>query len=113
MNSKISAKMLQSSNSIQLVPTCLGSCCPRHCCTSYRLGKQVSKKITKLIEKGSSVVVADKVPRPMIDEIPMEKTVEMESSLDEVWKFVEGHKVGIIWVIWYGRCRQDHTLKET
>ncbi|KAK3219565.1 hypothetical protein Dsin_013535 [Dipteronia sinensis] len=78
---------------------CLGSCCPRHCCTSYKLGKQVSKEIdvvTKLIEKGSSLVVVDKVPLPMIDEMPMEKTVGMESSLDEVWKCVENHEVRII-----------------
>ncbi|KAH7565100.1 hypothetical protein JRO89_XS09G0132100 [Xanthoceras sorbifolium] len=42
---------------------CLGSCCPRHCCTSYRLGKQVIKKIDavkELINKGHFDVVADK-----------------------------------------------------
>ncbi|KAI9161315.1 hypothetical protein LWI28_016270 [Acer negundo] len=78
---------------------CLGSYCPRHCCTSCKLRKQVSKEIdvvTKLIEKGSSVVVADKVPRPMIYEMPMENTVGMESSFDEVWKCVEDNRVGII-----------------
>ena len=43
---------------------CLGSCCPRHCLTSYKLGKQVIKKIDvvkELINKGHFDVVTDKL----------------------------------------------------
>ncbi|TXG69216.1 hypothetical protein EZV62_004151 [Acer yangbiense] len=94
---------------------CLGSCSPRHCCTTYKLGKQVSEEIdvvTKLIEKGSSVVVADKVPRPMIDEMPMEKTVGMDSMFDEVWKCVEDHKARIIGLYGMGGVGKTTLLKK-
>ncbi|KAK3219562.1 hypothetical protein Dsin_013532 [Dipteronia sinensis] len=78
---------------------CLGSCCPRHCRTSYKLGKQVIKEINvvqELIRKGHFDVVADKVPRPMIDEMPMEKTVGMDYMFDDVWKCVQDHEARII-----------------
>ncbi|TXG69238.1 hypothetical protein EZV62_004173 [Acer yangbiense] len=94
---------------------CLGSCCPRHCCTTYKLGKQVNKEIdvvTKLIEKGSPHVDVDKVLQLKIDEMPMEKTVGMESSLDEVWKCVENHEVRIIGLYGMGGVGKTTLLKE-
>ncbi|TXG69230.1 hypothetical protein EZV62_004165 [Acer yangbiense] len=40
--------------------------------------------------------VQHKLKEPMIDEMPMEKTVGMNSMFDEVWKCVEDQIVGII-----------------
>ncbi|KAI9160331.1 hypothetical protein LWI28_007149 [Acer negundo] len=94
---------------------CLGSCCPRHCCTTYKLGKQVLKEIDvvkELKEKRSSLVVADQLPRPKIDEMPMEKTVGMDSMFDEVWKCVEDHEVGIIGLHGMGGVGKTTLLKK-
>ncbi|TXG69140.1 hypothetical protein EZV62_004075 [Acer yangbiense] len=60
---------------------CLGNWCSKNCCSTYKLGKEVIKKLTavkELASKGNFVVVADKLPPPTVDERPMEKTVGTE-----------------------------------
>ncbi|TXG64625.1 hypothetical protein EZV62_011619 [Acer yangbiense] len=86
--------ILQSSINIQLIPTK-----SKAGLKVYNLGKQVIKKIDvvkELINKGYFDVVVDKLSRPMIDEILMEKTMGMDSLFDEVWKCVEDQRARII-----------------
>ncbi|TXG69138.1 hypothetical protein EZV62_004073 [Acer yangbiense] len=66
---------------------CFGSCCPRNCCYSYKLGKEAIKKtdaVKELIKKGHFDVVADSLRRPIVDERPVEKTVGMDSIFGEI-----------------------------
>ena len=56
---------------------CLGTCCPKNCRSSYRLGKIVSKKIkavTELTGRGHFDCVAHSLPCAPVDERPMGKT---------------------------------------
>ncbi|KAK2651384.1 hypothetical protein Ddye_011240 [Dipteronia dyeriana] len=76
---------------------CFGSCCPRNCCSSYKLGKEAIKKIDaakELIKKGHFDVVANRLRRPTVDERPVEKTVGMDSIFAEVWSCIEDQSVG-------------------
>ncbi|KAK0598229.1 hypothetical protein LWI29_032723 [Acer saccharum] len=76
---------------------CFGSCCPRNCCYSYKLGKEAIKKtdaVKELIKKGHFDVVADRLRHPIVDERPVEKTVGMDSIFGEVWRCIEDQSVG-------------------
>ncbi|KAJ0076269.1 hypothetical protein Patl1_34411 [Pistacia atlantica] len=82
---------------------CFGTCCPRNCYSSYRLGKEVleeTKAVKRLLRKGkkfeSSDDVSVNVPPLPVDEIPVDKTVGMDSILDEVWRCLDDRKVRII-----------------
>ncbi|KAJ0075169.1 hypothetical protein Patl1_34401 [Pistacia atlantica] len=82
---------------------CLGSCCPRNCHSSYKLGKEVIKgteAVKDLIHKGKEFKslddVSEKLPPPPVDEISVKKTVGMDSILDEVWSCLDDHEVSMI-----------------
>ncbi|XP_031263513.1 probable disease resistance protein At5g43730 [Pistacia vera] len=82
---------------------CLGSCCPRNCYSSYKLGKEVIKgteAVKDLINKGKEFKslddVSEKLPPPPVDEISVKKTVGMDSILDEVWSCLDDHEVSMI-----------------
>ncbi|KAJ0075712.1 hypothetical protein Patl1_34098 [Pistacia atlantica] len=81
---------------------CLGSCCPRNCHSSYKLGKEVIKEteaVKDLINKGKEFKsldeVSEKLPPPPVDEISVKKTVGMESILNEVWSCLDDHEVSV------------------
>ncbi|KAK3219696.1 hypothetical protein Dsin_013666 [Dipteronia sinensis] len=68
---------------------CLGNWCPKNCCSTYKLGKEVIKKLTDVKELASKRrdfhVLADKLPPAAVDVWPMEKTVDTESRLSQLW----------------------------
>ncbi|WJZ94635.1 hypothetical protein VitviT2T_013475 [Vitis vinifera] len=77
---------------------CLG-CCPRNCWSSYKIGKAVSEKLVAVsgqIGKGHFDVVAEMLPRPLVDELPMEETVGSELAYGRICGFLKDPQVGIM-----------------
>ena len=78
---------------------CPGTCCPRNCRSSYKLGKKASKKLGVVIElrnKGRFDVVADRLPQSPVDERPMDKIVGLERMYAEVYRCIQDEELGII-----------------
>ena len=78
---------------------CFGTCCPRNCWSSYKLGKKASKKlgaVTELRNKGRFVVVADRLPQAPVEERPMNKTVGLDLMYVEVCRCIQDDQLGII-----------------
>ena len=78
---------------------CLGTCCPKNCRSSNKMGKIASKKlgaVTKLRSKGCFSDVADRLPRAAVDERPIEKTVGLDRMYAEVCRCIQDEQLGII-----------------
>ncbi|KAJ9692609.1 hypothetical protein PVL29_011600 [Vitis rotundifolia] len=77
-----------------------GSCYPKHCISSYTLGKKVVRKlqhVATLMNEGRNFeVVADIAPPAPMEEIPSGSTVGLESTFDKVWRSLEEEHVGMI-----------------
>ena len=75
---------------------CLGTCCPKNCRSSYRLGKIVSKKIkavTELTGRGHFDCMAHSLPCAPVDERPTRKTVGLDLMFDKVRKCLKDEQV--------------------
>ena len=78
---------------------CLRNCCTSNCQSSYKIRKMSREKmpaVSELKNKGHFDVVADRLPFSPVDEKPMEETVGLDLVFNEVWKWLEDEKVGII-----------------
>ncbi|RVW77611.1 putative disease resistance protein [Vitis vinifera] len=93
---------------------CLG-CCPRNCWSSYKIGKAVSEKLVALsgqIGKGHFDVVAEMLPRPLVDELPMEETVGLELAYGIICGFLKDPQVGIMGLYGMGGVGKTTLLKK-
>ncbi|GAY54542.1 hypothetical protein CUMW_157470 [Citrus unshiu] len=78
---------------------CSGGCCSKNCKSSFKFGKRVAKTlqlVNNLMGEGAFDAVAEKVPRPAVDQRPCEPTVGLESMFDKVWRCLGEEQVGII-----------------
>ncbi|KAL6334013.1 hypothetical protein AAG906_000065 [Vitis piasezkii] len=94
-----------------------GSCYPKHCISSYTLGKKVVRNLqdvaTLMSEGRYFEVVADIVPPAPVEEIPSRPTVGLESTFDKVWRSLEEEhneiweKVGFCDDKWKSKSRHE------
>ncbi|KAH9715213.1 putative disease resistance protein [Citrus sinensis] len=102
---KTGADELIRDGSQEIDKLCVGGYCSKNCRSSYKLGKQVAKKlrdVETLIAEGVFEAVATKVvpkraPEPVADERPTERTVVgLQSQLEQVWRCLAEESAGII-----------------
>ena len=78
---------------------CLGSCCPKNCRSSYKIGKIASKKlgaVADLRSKSCFNDVANRLPQDPVDERPMEKTVGMDLMYADFCRCIQDEQLRII-----------------
>ncbi|XP_034680452.1 disease resistance protein RFL1-like isoform X1 [Vitis riparia] len=76
---------------------CLGRFCNIR--SSYNLGKRVSRKISRVRElssRGDFEAVAYTLPRDVVDELPLVRTVGLDSLYEKVCSFLAQDSVGIV-----------------
>ena len=90
-------------------------CCPRNCWSSYKIGKAVSEKLVSVsdqIGRGHFDVVAEMLPRPLVDELPMEETVGSELAYDRICGFLKDPQVEIMGLYGMGGVGKTTLLKK-
>ena len=92
----------------------LRNCCSSNCRSSYNIGWRIREKIpavSKLKNEGHFDVVANRLPSTLVDEKPLEKTIGLDFMFDEIWKWLEDEKVGIIGLYGMGGVGKTTLLK--
>ena len=85
MEKEVNDLLAKGNEEIQKI--CLGTCCPKNCRASYKIGKMMCGKmdgVAELQSKANFSVVAEPLPSPPVIERPLGKTAGLDSLFDNV-----------------------------
>ncbi|KAJ0008244.1 hypothetical protein Pint_30534 [Pistacia integerrima] len=103
-------------SSQEIEKLCLGGYCSKNLKSSYKFGKKVAKKLQDVVNlknEGAFEVVAQEVPEPAVDLLPMQPTiVGLQSIFDKVWNCLVGEEVEIIGIYGTGGVGKTTLLKQ-
>ncbi|XP_028771739.1 disease resistance protein SUMM2-like [Neltuma alba] len=96
---------------------CLSKYCPKHCKSSYRLGKKAAEMLEKVDQLategkrfGENLKIAHTIPPEPI-EMPQDEVVGLDLMFNKVWKSIEEENVGIIGLHGMGGVGKTTLLK--
>ncbi|KAK4279880.1 hypothetical protein QN277_011584 [Acacia crassicarpa] len=113
LQNKVKAILEQGDREIRA--KCFGGHCPKNCRASYKLNKKVTKKLSDvhdLTRKGHFDVVAEKCARDLFEELPVDETVGVESTFEELRSCFQNDEVGIIGLYGMGGIGKTTLLKK-
>ncbi|PIA60107.1 hypothetical protein AQUCO_00400774v1 [Aquilegia coerulea] len=94
---------------------CLNGCCPMNCWSSYKLGKKVIKNL-KLVEKlkrdGVFEIVAENPPLPLVQELPENFIVGLDSVFERALNLLEKDDVQVLGLYGVGGVGKTTLLKK-
>ncbi|PIA30428.1 hypothetical protein AQUCO_05500002v1 [Aquilegia coerulea] len=95
---------------------CLNGCCrPKNCWSSYKLGKQVIKKlldVEELKHDGVFEIVAEYPPLSLTQELPVTSTVGLDSIFDKAWNFLGDNSARIMGLYGMGGVGKTTLMKK-
>lgn len=107
-------RVLQEGN-LHQQSNCLLWCYCCNCWSNYRLGdkiRQLCNDVRGCQAGGEFPYLVTLLPPSRVREMPMEKTVGLDSMLSQVWEYIQEKHVGIIGLYGMGGVGKNHPLEK-